>query len=85
MALSPADTATLRAMREELESAADAPGRAFLLWSTAPATTGRLALVDRKDLTGAAVGMRAQLAQLGRMVFTRAEALAALDAIEGGR
>lgn len=81
--LTPADLATLAAMREELMRAAEAPGCAVLLWSTDPERTARASLVDRKDQTGAAVELRARLAQLGRQVLTQPEALAALAAIEG--
>lgn len=83
MALNPADRTTLAAMREELARAGEVPGGAVLLWSTAPGATSRLALVDRKDQTGAAAGLRARLEQLGRQVYTRPEALAALAALEG--
>lgn len=81
--MAPADLTTLSAMRAEL-SRPSAPGAHVLLWSTDPARTGQMALVDRKDLTGAAVELRARLAGLGRQVFTRAEALEALAAIERG-
>lgn len=80
--LTAADLATLAAMRAEL-SGAEEPGGAVLLWSTDPARTARASLVDRKDQTGAAVELRARLVGLGRQVFTRAEALTALDAIAG--
>lgn len=80
--MAPADIATLSAMRAEL-SRPSAPGAHVLLWSTDPARTGQMALVDRKDQTGVAVELRARLAGLGQQVFTRTEALDALAAIEG--
>lgn len=81
--MGPADRTTLSAMRAEL-SRPSAPGAHVLLWSTDSARTGQMALVDRKDQTGVAVELRARLVGLGRQVFTRAEALDALAAIERG-
>lgn len=81
--MGPADLVTLDAMRADL-ARLGAPGAHVLLWSTDPARTGQMALVDRKDLTGVAVELRRRLAGLGRQVFTRAEAIDALATIEGG-
>lgn len=80
--MSPADLATLQAMRGDL-ARPSAPGAHVLLWSTDPGRTGQMALVDRKDITGAAVELRARLSRLGRQVFTRPEALALLHTLEG--